>query len=76
LNKIRESLEPESVKESTSIEGWRAMVAGAMAGTFCWFVSFPPDVVKTRLQCATRFAYPTKFYDGGFWHVFDVVLRE
>ena len=46
-----------------------------MAGMSCWFFSFPPDVVKTKVQVAPKNRYPVTFMDGGFWHVTRLVYR-
>lgn len=63
-------------EDDGSIGGWRAMAAGALAGTTCWAASFPPDVVKTRIQCAERYAFKSRFFDGGFWTVFAQVAKK
>lgn len=52
------------------------MAAGALAGITCWAVSFPPDVVKTRIQCADRYAFEARFFDGGFWNVAAKVAKK
>ena len=59
-----------------TISGWRAMTAGGLAGLACWFVSFPPDVVKTMIQCNDRHFYKSTLFDGGFITASRVVYKE
>lgn len=40
-------------------------VAGGIGGFFCWFFSYPPDVVKTRLQSAKTVEFQ-KYKMGSF----------
>lgn len=40
-------------------------VAGGLAGMLCWFVSYPQDIIKTRLQLNSYYKRNSRF-DGGF----------
>lgn len=73
LNIIKKEGEKSS---SSELGGWRTMAAGAIAGVTCWAVSFPPDVVKTRIQCAERYSFKSKFFDGGFYTVARDVAKS
>ena len=41
---------PETPEEMISTDMLKLMNAGGIAGSLCWAVSYPADVVKTRLQ--------------------------
>lgn len=62
--------------QSPRISGWRAMISGGVAGLICWLISFPPDVVKTQIQCMPRNHFKAILYDGGFLFVSKKVYKE
>lgn len=57
------------------MSGWRALVGGALGGYICWFVSFPFDVIKTKIQCRNHGYYKTLWKDGGMIHVAKKIYR-
>jgi solute carrier family 25 carnitine/acylcarnitine transporter 20/29 len=42
------------------------MMAGGFAGVVCWVVSYPQDVVKSRLQVAPD-TIPPRYKASPFW---------
>jgi hypothetical protein len=38
-------------------------VSGGLAGTLCWAISYPQDIIKTKVQLQYL---PYKSLDGGF----------
>jgi len=55
--------------ESTSV----ALGAGVIAGIFSWLVSFPQDVIKTRLQADL---YGTNKKYSSSWHCFQAGIKK
>ena len=49
------------------------IAAGGIAGIFSWLVSFPQDVIKTRLQ-ADHFGSKQKYKSG--WHCLHEGMKE
>lgn len=47
-----------SPPEGGPISTWRVLLAGGLAGTASWVVSYPIDVVKSRIQADTRYSGP------------------
>eukprot|EP01083_Nonionella_stella_P014341 40316_1 len=43
--------------DKSKIEGWKIFASGASAGVGCWVVTYPIDVVKTRIQAAPPGTY-------------------
>lgn len=46
------------------------MIAGGLAGIFCWTISIPADVIKSRYQTAPEGTY------NGIWHVYQHLLHQ
>jgi len=64
------STNPDAPAEvTTSVSGWKALVAGGISGFSAWLVCLPADVIKTKIQYNERGAFPRLLCDGGFFHV-------
>ncbi|KAG5734748.1 hypothetical protein E4T56_gene15467 [Termitomyces sp. T112] len=51
------SVESKALASSTGPAWWSMLIAGGIAGVFGWVVTFPFDVVKTRIQ-GTHYSSP------------------
>eukprot|EP00735_Rhodelphis_limneticus_P010847 TRINITY_DN374_c0_g1::TRINITY_DN374_c0_g1_i1::g.7593::m.7593 TRINITY_DN374_c0_g1::TRINITY_DN374_c0_g1_i1::g.7593 ORF type:complete len:306 (-),score=79.42,sp/Q9Z2Z6/MCAT_MOUSE/59.33/7e-122,Mito_carr/PF00153.22/5.1e-25,Mito_carr/PF00153.22/4.8e-24,Mito_carr/PF00153.22/4.2e-23 TRINITY_DN374_c0_g1_i1:281-1198(-) len=47
---------------AADLKSWQTLMAGGCAGIANWFVSLPPDVLKSRFQTAPQGTY-SSFYD-------------
>ncbi|ETW10221.1 hypothetical protein H310_00579 [Aphanomyces invadans] len=70
-------LDGENDKASTAT----TLLAGGFAGCVCWTVSYPQDVIKSRLQLqplghAPLFAKSPYIPDGGFMACAKAIVRE
>lgn len=56
---------------------WQTVLSGGLAGCVCWTVSYPQDVVKSRLQLAAK-VYPKHRWipDGGFLNCGRSIIRQ
>jgi solute carrier family 25 carnitine/acylcarnitine transporter 20/29 len=63
---------------SKNLDIYSIMIAGAFSGFVCWFVSFPQDVIKTKLQLDIEcLRYKRICYDGGIIHCSrEIYLKE
>jgi len=57
------------------------LLAGGLAGCVCWTVSYPQDVIKSRLQLQPLGRLPiyqtSRFIpDGGFFSCMRAIIRE
>ncbi|OQR98504.1 carrier superfamily protein [Achlya hypogyna] len=57
------------------------LLAGGFAGCVCWTVSYPQDVVKSRLQLQPLgqpplYAASRLIPDGGWWNCFRAIVKE
>ncbi|EQC31731.1 hypothetical protein SDRG_10522 [Saprolegnia diclina VS20] len=57
------------------------LLAGGFAGCVCWTVSYPQDVVKSRLQLQPLghpplYAASRWLPDGGWWNCFRTIIKE
>ena len=68
--------DPSLHGDKTQIESWKIFISGAAAGVGCWFVTYPIDVVKTRIQAAPPGAYKNamdatmRIYKEGGYRIF------
>jgi len=49
--------DPNLHGDKTKLAGWKIFVSGASAGVGCWILTYPIDVVKTRIQAAPPNTY-------------------
>eukprot|EP01083_Nonionella_stella_P243475 848353_1 len=68
--------DPELHGDKTKIEGWKIFLSGASAGVGCWILTYPIDVIKTRVQAAPPNTYKnvidvtTHLYKQGGYRIF------
>jgi len=63
-------------KEGETLNPWKTLFAGGMAGICNWLVAIPPDVLKSRLQTAPEGTYPNGIRDvfkGSFFFFFFLI---
>ena len=49
--------DPSLHGDKSEIAGWKIFLSGATAGVGCWIITYPIDVVKTRIQAAPPKTY-------------------
>jgi len=54
------------------------VLAGGISGIFCWLLSYPQDVIKTRIQTQPANAFPRSRWipDGGFFSCARQIWRS
>ena len=50
-------LSPHSKGDKTNTAAWKIWIAGGAAGVGCWIITYPIDVIKTRVQAAPPGTY-------------------
>jgi len=54
--------DPDTHGDKSQLSGWKIFVGGASAGVWCWIITYPIDVVKTRIQAAPPGTYRNMFH--------------
>ena len=68
--------DPSLHGDKTQMESWKIFISGASAGVGCWIVTYPIDVVKTRIQAAPPNTYKNaldatkRIYQEGGYRIF------
>jgi solute carrier family 25 carnitine/acylcarnitine transporter 20/29 len=61
--------------QSEKLSLHQVMITGGLAGMFCWLVSYPQDIIKTRLQLDPSYKLRSSLSDGGFWNCTKAIYR-
>lgn len=61
---------------SENPSGMELVAAGGTAGMIGWLVTYPQDVIKTRLQLDRNYKRGMWTFDGGFWEVGSRIVRK
>ena len=72
---IKSQLQGENGESST----WSVCVAGGLAGSAAWALSYPQDVIKSHIQLQTPGAkplYKSTLGDGGFLECGRQLIRQ
>merc|ERR1712130_380938 len=57
--------DPGTHGDKSQVSGWKIFVSGGGAGVGCWIITYPIDVVKTRIQAAPPGTYRSMFHCSG-----------
>ena len=57
--------DPGTHGDKSQVSGWKIFVSGGGAGVGCWIITYPIDVVKTRIQAAPPGTYRNMFHCAG-----------